>query len=92
QQALVVESLGMAARSAGFALPGAIGVQEGGFVLAAAAAGLSGAAGMATGIGVGLALSLIKRLREIAAGMLGLALWRWRWPGTPSVGNAAGPP
>ncbi|MGI4976053.1 MAG: lysylphosphatidylglycerol synthase domain-containing protein, partial [Janthinobacterium lividum] len=42
QQALVVESLGMAARSAGFALPGAIGVQEGGFVLAAAAAGLSG--------------------------------------------------
>ena len=39
-QALVVESLGMAARSAGFALPGAIGVQEGGFILAAAAAGL----------------------------------------------------
>ncbi len=91
QQALVVESLGMAARSAGFALPGAIGVQEGGFVLAAAAAGLSGAAGMATGIGVGLALSLLKRLREIAAGMLGLALWRWPWPGTPSVGNATDP-
>lgn len=92
QQALVVESLGMAARSAGFALPGAIGVQEGGFVLAAAAAGLSGTAGMATGIGVGLALSLLKRLREIAAGVLGLVLWRWRWPGTPSAGNVAGRP
>ncbi len=39
-QALVVESLGMAARSAGFALPGAIGAQEGGFILAVAAAGL----------------------------------------------------
>lgn len=44
QQALVVESLGMAARSAGFALPGAIGVQEGGFILAVAAAGLPGLA------------------------------------------------
>lgn len=92
QQALVVESLGMAARSAGFALPGAIGVQEGGFVLAAAAAGLSGTAGMATGISVGLALSLLKRLREIAAGVLGLALWRWRWPGTPPTGSTTGPP
>jgi len=44
QPALVVESLGMAARSAGFALPGAIGVQEGGFILAVAAAGLPGLA------------------------------------------------
>lgn len=90
QQALVVESLGMAARSAGFALPGAIGMQEGGFVLATAAAGLSGAAAMAPGISVGLALSLLKRLREIAAGVLGLALWRWRWPETTPRRNAAG--
>ncbi len=83
-QALVVESLGMAARSAGFALPGAIGVQEGGFVLAVAAAGLSGAAmpgGVAAGVTVGLALSLLKRLREICTGLTGLVLWRWRWPG-----------
>ena len=79
-QALVVESLGMAARSAGFALPGAIGVQEGGFVLAVAAAGLSGPGGLSAGITAGLSLSLLKRLREIGTGVVGLALWRWHWP------------
>ena len=67
-QALVVESLGMAARSAGFAVPGALVVQETGFVLAAVAAGLPDSAG--------LALSLVKRLREVGTGLIGLALWR----------------
>ena len=65
--ALVVESLGMAGRSAGFAIPGALVVQETGFVLAAAAIGLPESAG--------LALSLIKRLREVSTGFIGLALW-----------------
>ncbi len=65
--ALVVESLGMASRSAGFAIPGALVVQETGFVLAAAAMGLPESAG--------LALSLIKRLREVSTGFIGLALW-----------------
>jgi len=65
--ALVVESLGMAGRSAGFAIPGALVVQETGFVLAAAAMGLPESAG--------LALSLIKRLREVSTGFIGLALW-----------------
>ena len=69
-QALVIESLGMAARSAGFAVPGAIGVQEGGFALAALAVGLPAEAG--------LSLSLVKRAREIAVGLIGIALWRWR--------------
>ncbi len=68
-QALVIESLGAAARSAGFALPGALGVQEGGFMLAAAAFGLPQTAG--------LSLSLIKRVREVLIGLLGLAFWRW---------------
>jgi putative membrane protein len=67
-QALIVESLGMAARSAGFAVPGALVVQETGFVLAAAAAGLPEAAG--------LSLSLVKRVREVSVGLIGLALWR----------------
>ena len=67
-QAFVVESLGMAARSAGFAIPAALGAQEGGFVLAAAAVGLP--------VGPALALSLTKRLREILVGLVGLALWR----------------
>ncbi len=67
-QALVVESLGMAARSAGFAVPGALVVQETGFVLAAAAVGLPDAAA--------LSLSLVKRVREVSVGLIGLALWR----------------
>ena len=65
--ALVVESFGMAGRSAGFAVPGALVVQEASFVLAAAAMGLPEAAG--------LALSLVKRVREVSTGMIGLGLW-----------------
>jgi putative membrane protein len=67
-QALVVESLGMAGRSAGFAIPAAIGAQEGGFVLAAAAIGVAAAPA--------IALSLVKRLREVLVGLIGLGLWR----------------
>lgn len=67
-QAFTVESLGMAARSAGFAIPAALGAQEGGFVLAAAALGLP--------IGPALALSLVKRIREVLVGCVGLTLWR----------------
>ena len=67
-QALVVESLGMAARSAGFAVPAALGVQEGGFMLAAAAVGVPPE--------LAFALSLIKRVREIVVGLAGLLLWR----------------
>ena len=66
-QALVVESLGMAARSAGFAVPGALVVQETGFALAGVAVGLPEA--------VGLSLSLVKRAREVLVGLAGLALW-----------------
>jgi putative membrane protein len=68
-QAFVVESLGMAARSAGFAIPGALAVQEGGFVVAAISVGLPDSAG--------LALSLVKRVREVLVGIAGVALARW---------------
>ena len=67
-QAFTVESLGMAARSAGFAIPAALGAQEGGFVLAAVAVGLPA--------GPALALSLVKRIREVSVGLIGLAMWR----------------
>lgn len=66
-EAFVVEALGMAARSAGFAIPGALVIQETGFALAAASVGLPEAAG--------LSLSLLKRAREVSTGLLGLALW-----------------
>ena len=67
-QAFTVESLGMAARSAGFAIPAALGAQEGGFVLAAVSLGLP--------VGPALALSLVKRVREVLVGLIGMALWR----------------
>ena len=66
-QAVVIEALGMAARSAGFAIPGALVVQETGFALAAAAAGLPEESG--------LSLSLVKRVREVMVGLVGLGLW-----------------
>ncbi len=66
--AFALESLGMAARGAGFAVPGAIGVQESGLVLAAGLLGIP--ADMA------LALSVLIRLREVLVGMAGLALWQ----------------
>ena len=67
--ALVIESLGMAARSAGFAVPGALGVQEGGFVLAGGLVGLPPDAAMA--------LSMVKRARELLVGIPGLLAWQW---------------
>ncbi|MGA2342161.1 MAG: lysylphosphatidylglycerol synthase domain-containing protein [Steroidobacteraceae bacterium] len=62
--ALLVESVGQAIRGAAFAVPGALGVQEGGYVLLAALLGLPSH--------VGLALSLAKRTREILLGLPGL--------------------
>lgn len=74
-QAFVVESLGMAARSAGFAIPGALGAQEGGFMLAAASVGLPTEAA--------LSLSVVKRIRELAVGVCGI--WLWRTAGRPEA-------
>jgi uncharacterized membrane protein YbhN (UPF0104 family) len=62
--ALLLESLGQAIRAAGFAIPGSLGVQEGGYLLIAPLAGLPS--------DVALALSLGKRSREILWAMPGL--------------------
>ncbi len=70
RDAFVIESLAMAARSAGFAVPGAVGVQEGGFVL------VCGLFGVPTG--AALALSVLKRVREVAVGLPALWLWQQR--------------
>ncbi len=66
--ALVIESLGQAVRGAAFVVPGAIGVQEGGYVALCAVFGIPAP--------VGIALSLIKRLPEIALGIPGLFVWQ----------------
>jgi putative membrane protein len=62
--ALLLESLGQAIRAAGFAIPGSLGVQEGGFLLLAPLAGLRPE--------TALALSLAKRAREVLLGLPGL--------------------
>ena len=66
--ALVIESLGEAIRTVAFPVPGALGVQEGGFVL------LGGVFGLTPGVSV--ALSLAKRVRELALGIPGLVVWQ----------------
>jgi putative membrane protein len=67
--ALVIESLGQAFKALGFAVPGALGVQEGGYILVCGLYGLSPE--------LAVALSLVKRLREIALGLPALATWQW---------------
>jgi putative membrane protein len=67
-EALVLESLGQAVRSAGFAVPGALGIQEGGFILIGSLFGLSAASAVA--------LSLAKRLPDLAIGLPGLLYWQ----------------
>jgi len=68
-EALLLESLGQAIRGAAFAIPGALGVQEGGYLLLAPVCGLSPE--------IALALSLAKRAREIILGLPGLLYLRW---------------
>lgn len=66
--AFLLESLGQAIRGAAFAVPGALGVQEGGYLLLAPLAGLPP--------DIALALSLAKRAREIILGLPGLLYLR----------------
>lgn len=68
--ALLLESLGQAIRGAAFAVPGALGVQEGGYLLLAPLAGLPPEAA--------IALSLAKRAREILLGLPGLLYLHFR--------------
>ncbi|OUJ04902.1 lysylphosphatidylglycerol synthase domain-containing protein [Acetobacter malorum] len=70
----VIEGVGEAAKSVGFAVPGALGVSEGGYLLIGSLFGISPA--------LAIALSLIKRVREIAWGVPSLLVWQWlehRW-------------
>jgi uncharacterized membrane protein YbhN (UPF0104 family) len=67
--ALVIESLGMAARSAGFVVPGALGVQEAGFILVCGLFQIHA--------DLAIALSMAKRVRELSVGIPGLVAWQW---------------
>ncbi len=65
---LIVESLLSAAKSFGFAIPGALGVQEAAYAVIGPLFGLPPQ--------TALALSLLKRARDIAVGVPVLVVWR----------------
>jgi putative membrane protein len=74
-EAFLVDSVGQGFRAAGFLIPGALGVQEGGFIVLFALFGLHA--------DQALAFSTIRRLREVALGLPALLAWagvesRWR--------------
>jgi putative membrane protein len=66
--ALVIESMAQALRNAGFMLPGALGVQEGAIVGAAALVGVLP--------GPALTAALVRRTREVLTAMPGLFAWQ----------------
>jgi hypothetical protein len=64
----------MAARSAGFMIPGALGVQE------AALLAVGGLVGLP--VETAMIIAVVKRLRDIVIGVPGLLVWQWtegRW-------------
>lgn len=89
---LVIESLLYAIRTVAFLVPQAVGVQEGAYILLGASFGLSP--------DMALALSLIKRGRDLAIGVPAIAVWqaiesrrllRRRGTAAPALRKAAAP-
>jgi putative membrane protein len=80
---LIIESLGQALKAVGFAVPGAIGVQEGGYVVVCRLLGIAPE--------TAIALSLVKRVREVVLGVPGLILWH-RTEAKPTIEPVASTP
>jgi putative membrane protein len=68
EQAVIIESLMHAVRGAAFAVPGALGAQEGGLIVLCAIFGIPPE--------TALALSLVKRLPDLVLGVPGLLAWQ----------------
>ncbi|HEY4273248.1 MAG TPA: flippase-like domain-containing protein [Candidatus Udaeobacter sp.] len=66
--ALILQSVVLTIRSVMFPVPGALGVQEGGYVIIGSLLGIPGDAAFA--------LSLIARVRELVLGIPGLIVWQ----------------
>jgi putative membrane protein len=66
--AVILQSMVLTIRSAMFPVPGALGVQEGGYVIVGNLLGIPGDAAFA--------LSLIARVRELILGIPGLIVWQ----------------
>jgi uncharacterized membrane protein YbhN (UPF0104 family) len=67
--AFLIESVVQGVRAAAFLVPGALGAQEGGFLLVGTLLSLP-----AEGA---LALALTRRVRELAFGIPGILAWQW---------------
>lgn len=67
--ALMIEALAQALSSAAFLVPGAIGVQEGGFLLFGGLVGLTPE--------IALALALMRRARDLILFVPALLIWQW---------------
>lgn len=78
--AVILESAALVVRGAAFLVPGAIGVQEGGYILLGNLLGIPGE--------IAFALSLVRRMRELALGIPALISWQLleatRWWGARS--------
>jgi putative membrane protein len=66
---IAMESVIYAVRNAAFLVPGALGIQEGAYVLVGAALGVPAEAA--------LAVALIKRCRELLLGVPAVITWQW---------------
>jgi uncharacterized membrane protein YbhN (UPF0104 family) len=66
-EALAIESVGQAVRAAAFLMPGALGVQEAGFIAVCAVYGIPAPQA--------LALSLVKRVPDLTLGVPFLFVW-----------------
>jgi putative membrane protein len=67
-EALAIDSLATAFRTLGFLVPGALGVQEAGYVIVCAFFGIPSAGA--------IAFSLVRRARDLLIGLAGLGLWQ----------------
>jgi putative membrane protein len=66
--ALILQSMALTIRSAAFPVPGALGVQEGGYLVVGSLLGIPGE--------TAFALSLIARMRDLAVGIPALVTWQ----------------
>jgi putative membrane protein len=66
--AIILESTSLFVRGAAFLVPGAVGVQEGGYILLGNILGIPG--------DMALALALLRRVRELALGIPGVIAWQ----------------
>jgi len=86
--AVILESVGQGVRAAMFFIPGAIGIQEGGYVVVGALLGIPAP--------IALALSLIRRVRELSFGVPGVLTWqvvesRRAWRKRPAESESIAP-